>query len=51
MKIILLIMISLFTIACASYQSPERDVASQDEKKQTKKVNHFQQYRGFRDYR
>lgn len=44
-------MISLFTIACTSYQTIERDVASQDEKEQTKKVKKFQHYRGVRDYK
>lgn len=44
-------MISLFTIACASYKTLERDVASQDDQEQVKKADKVQQFRGARDYR
>ena len=37
MKVLLLLMVSLFAVSCASYHTPERDVASQDEEHQVKK--------------
>lgn len=37
MKVMLLVMIGLFAVSCASYHTPEREVASQDDEHQVKK--------------
>ena len=50
MKVILLLMVSLFIVSCASH-TIDRDVASQDDQEQVKKTKKFQPYRGIWDHR